>query len=166
MPATVKLNLPKFPNPLIGQSLMQEIGTLALRMIRTRTEQGRDAKGSAFAPYSQGYAERKAEELGGGPVNLTVSGRMLNDMQVVEQTANKVTLGFVSAGGRAPRGKQTLIQGSRAVGAADKAFWHQVSGAGKSQVKRQFFDLSEQEQTQIRDRVERYLESAVIAPNR
>jgi phage gpG-like protein len=166
MPAHVKLNLPKFPNPLISQSLMQEVGQLAVRLIRTRTEQGTDAKGRPFQPYSPEYAERKADELGSGTVNLTVSGRMLNDMQVVSTTNSKVTLGFISSGGRAPKGKQTLIQRSRSVGAADKAFWHHVAGAGKSRVKREFFELSHDDQKVIRERVERYLESAVIGPNK
>lgn len=35
----------------------------------------------------------------------------------------------------------TLIQQSRRVSPAQKAVYHQVQGAGKSRVKREFFDL-------------------------
>lgn len=37
----------------------------------------------------------------------------------------------------------TPIQRSRAKGAAQKALFHEVTGAGKSNVKRQFFGLSD-----------------------
>lgn len=36
----------------------------------------------------------------------------------------------------------TLIQQSRAIPPGQKALWHHVSGAGKSRVKREFFDLN------------------------
>lgn len=161
MPATVRITLPRFPDPLIGQAVMKEIGDFAVRLIRTRTEQGKDVEGNAFLPLSPGYAAIKAKELGTTAANLTVSGRMLNDMRVIESSGNKVTLGFVSQGGRAPRGKQTLIQRSRAVGAADKAYWHHVSGAGDSRVKRKFFDLSDANASLIRERLQKHLDEII-----
>lgn len=36
----------------------------------------------------------------------------------------------------------TLIQQSRRVSPAEKAIYHNVAGAGKSRVKREFFDLN------------------------
>ena len=40
-------------------------------------------------------------------------------------------------------GGPTFIQRSRAVGPEQKALYHQVLGAGKSRVKREFFDISQ-----------------------
>jgi hypothetical protein len=49
---------------------------------------------------------------------------------------------------RGPR--KTLIQQSRSVGGAEKAIYHQVEGAGKSKVKRQFLGLTDEDQRNIR----------------
>lgn len=51
----------------------------------------------------------------------------------------------------------TLIQRSRAKTPAEKALFHQVSGAGKSRVKREFFGLSPDDETWI----ERELDMAI-----
>lgn len=81
---------------LTDRELMREIGLMARETIIRRTISGRDAKGAAFQPYSPAYAEAKAKEgLGGGKVNLQVSGAMLNDLQITEVTETSVTLGFV-----------------------------------------------------------------------
>jgi hypothetical protein len=81
---------------LSDRGLMREVGLLAREKIVRRTISGRDAKGGSFQPYSPEYAERKAKEgLGGGNVNLQVSGAMLNDLQITEVTDDSVTLGWV-----------------------------------------------------------------------
>jgi hypothetical protein len=80
---------------LTDKALMREIGLLALEQIRTRTRLGQDMHGQAFAPYHPGYAQQKAEAVGGsGTVNLTVSGDLLNALQVIEVTDTSVTLGW------------------------------------------------------------------------
>jgi hypothetical protein len=43
------------------------------------------------------------------------------------------------------RSGPTLIQRSRGIAPGQKADWHSVSGAGKSKVIREFFDLNEQD---------------------
>jgi len=47
----------------------------------------------------------------------------------------------------------TLIQRSRAIGAAQKATYHQIEGAGRSHVLRRFFDLDESDVDAIVTRV-------------
>ncbi len=79
-----------------GREVMHEIGLAAREAILRRTARGIDKDGTAFEPYSEGYAKRKADELGTTDVNLQVSGRMLNDLQIVEETEDTVTLGFSS----------------------------------------------------------------------
>lgn len=60
----------------------------------------------------------------------------------------------MAKGGRAKRGKgPTLIQQSRRISDEQKALYHQVLGAGKSHVKRQFLNLSDAEIAQLRQRV-------------
>lgn len=155
--------------PIDGPRLMQELGDLALRRIRTRTEGGRDVRGAAFAPLSPAYAKQKAA-AGLPPVaDLQVSGRMLNDMAVIEVTDRTATLGFTSSGGTAARSGRrrsgstasTMIQRSRSVGAADKAFYHNESGAGASHVIREFFALSPDDERALEDAVEQYLDSVL-----
>lgn len=81
---------------------MREIGLLMRERITRRTIAGLDADGAPFAPYSAAYALQKERALGGvfghtgyGHVNLTVSGNMLNHLQITSVEPNKVTLGWV-----------------------------------------------------------------------
>lgn len=50
----------------------------------------------------------------------------------------------------ANRSGPTLIQRSRRVSPAEKAAFHQVAGAGRSRVLREFFDLNVNELGQIK----------------
>lgn len=163
MPMHVSFNLPRF-QPLVDQALLKDIGDYVVRVIRTRTEAGIDRTGKAFAPYTPGYAAKKAKEgLGGGTVNLTVSGRMLNDMAVTDMGMSppRVTIGFRSSGG-GTRGKGlSMIQRSRAVGAEGKARAHDVDGVGKSRTKREFLGLTDAEETTLRERVMKHLEQTL-----
>lgn len=72
----------------------QLIGEFIRNRIRTRTAQGVDGQNQPFAPYSQRYAkERLAAGLEVSPVNLLVSGDMLNAI-TVKATKNGVTVSF------------------------------------------------------------------------
>ena len=159
MPVTVTVRDLGLPKPLIDAAFMREIGTLAMRLIRTRTEKGVDRSGNAFQAYTPAYAEQRSKAGLGTLPNLTVSGRMLNDMAVTDATPNKATIGFRSSGGKATG--RTFIQRSRAVGAEDKARWHDREGAGKSRVKREFLGLTDEEVGKVRTAVERHLETIV-----
>jgi hypothetical protein len=133
-----------------GKELMDEIGVFAVQKIRERTEQGVGYDGSAFAPLSEGYAKQKQKALGHTRPDLTVSGRMLNDMGVVAVTERNVELSFRSQGGGSGRG--TFIQRSRSRGAADKAFFHVTGNRG---VIRDFFGLSDEDEEQIAEYVDK-----------
>jgi hypothetical protein len=75
---------------------MREIGLLLRERIVARTIKGVDADGNPFEPYSPGYEKQKAQALGSAaPVNLQVSGSMLNHLQIVRVEAGKVTLGWL-----------------------------------------------------------------------
>ncbi len=58
--------------------------------------------------------------------------------------------------------KQTLIQRSRAISPQQKAIYHNVSGAGRGRVKREFFDLAQEDLTAVTE----LLESRLLAGDR
>ena len=160
MSVRISTNFPPLGSiPLAGVGLMREIGDFATRIIRTRTERMIDVHGNTFAPLSEGYAAQKQKALGHSRPDLVVSGRMLNDMAVLEVTDRSLSIGFTSSGGGGGGG--TFIQRSRSLGAADKAFYHNETGAGRSQVKREFFDLNDGEVDQIQSAVLRHLDSVL-----
>lgn len=146
----------------VTEKLMAEVGDLALSMIRRRTVAGRDVNNATFRPLSPAYAARKQQELGNSRADLTVSGRMLNEMSRLKVTHRTVTIGFQggSTTGGGASGGGTFIQRSRAVPGADKALFHNVTGAGTSQVKRQFFGLTPDERQTIIDRVQAHVSRA------
>jgi len=136
-------------------ALMREIGEGVLARIRARTKAGVDAQGAAFPSLSPAYILQKQKALGHGRADLMVSGRLLNDMMVFP-TAAQVTLTFLSGGSTRATGR-TLIQRSRSVGAADKAFWHNVTGAGRAHILRPFFDLNDGDEAFALSRLEIFL---------
>jgi hypothetical protein len=74
------------------------VGELVRQRIYERTQAGVDATGTAFAPYSPGYALQKGRELLGveasySTVDLTVSGEMLRAI-TIEATDKSVELYF------------------------------------------------------------------------
>ncbi len=142
-----------------GEALMQEIGDFATNRIRLRTERGVDKHETAFRPLSPGYAAQKQKALGHSRADLTVSGRMLNDMGVVAVTDTSVEISFRSQGGRPGRGG-TFIQRSRAVGAADKAFY---AVEGNHGIVRDFFGLTDGDEDRIVEVVERELDRKIDA---
>lgn len=147
---------------LVDEKLMAEVGDLALSMIRRRTATGRDVNNAAFQPLSPAYAKQKQAALGNSRADLIVSGRMVNEMGRTKVTAKTVTLGFQGGGtGSSSSGGGTFIQRSRAVAGADKALFHNVTGAGKSKVKRQFFGLTSEERATIVDRLQRHISVVV-----
>ena len=72
----------------------QEIGELAKLRIVERTAKGIGPDGQRWPPYSPAYAKRKAKALGPGPVNLSLSGRMLDEMRVTRVGENFVELSW------------------------------------------------------------------------
>lgn len=96
MPVTLSRNFGSLADlALVAADDMREIGLLARERIIRRTSQGLDADGRAFKPYSAAYAAFKRATLGtGGTVDLTVSGNMLNQLQIVALTDHSVTLGW------------------------------------------------------------------------
>lgn len=140
---------------LSNAQLMREIGDLLTRRIRERTQRGLSSQGTPFAPLSARYAAAKRKALGHARADLTVSGRMLNDMGPTAVTERSVTIAFRSSGPGTTGG--TFIQRSRSMGAQDKAFYHQEAG----RVLRPFFDVTDEDEDVIGEAVERYLDGVL-----
>lgn len=103
-----------------------------INMIEDRTESGRGYNGT-FRPYSEGYAKfrsKKGRQV--SPVNLNFSGRMLSSM----------------AARRVRRGVQEIYF-TRAE-EARKAYFHNVTGAGKGRITRKFFGFNQAEKSMLR----------------
>ena len=135
--------------------LMRSIGRAMVGRIRARTAKGVDVNGSPFQALSAGYRRAKKKALGHGQADLTVSGQMLQGM-VAKPTKENVTISF-AGGGRGGGKGGTFIQRSRSVGAADKAFFHNETGAGRARVIREFFGLSDEDEAFILDRVSAFI---------
>lgn len=152
----------------ITQQAMYRAGLLAVKMIRERTLAGKDVDGKPFKPYGTrvfarpaggltkaarsnlrkmasyfrkggslwmavqgGYKAYKEAVYGDSSiVNLQAEGHMLRALTVLEPVDTQsgvVRVGFT-------RSEE-----------AEKAYWHNVSGAGKSRAIRRFMGLSEAE---------------------
>lgn len=55
----------------------------------------------------------------------------------------------------------TFIQRSRSESSEQKAIWHNESGAGKSRVRRQFFELGTDDQVAVKEGLERLLQDRI-----
>lgn len=55
--------------------------------------------------------------------------------------------------------RSTLIQRSRRKSAAEKAAYHELTGAGKSRVKRPFFGLDDKDEAAIVQRIDQGIQA-------
>lgn len=121
---------PKVANELLGQQFWNQLALRFIRIIRTRTRQGRDMNGQPFKPYSKGYLKkRQADGITSSTVNLEYSrqgGMLKNIDHMVSNTFDSVTIYFNDA-----RARQL-------------ALYHNEMGAGKSRIIRKFFGITQQ----------------------
>ena len=120
--------LKKITRGLVTGDLLKELSSSARETILERTAAGRDYRGERFRPYSKGWkAERAKRGKSTQTVDLNFEGKMLEDIRAgVDVMGGEARVYFASP---ASEGK--------------KAFYHNVSGAGGSKVKREFFGLGE-----------------------
>lgn len=96
MAVHVQRNFPPLETvKMTDRALMREVGLLARERIYTRTIKGTDMNGAPFAPYSAGYFNAKLRATGRAiPVNLQLSGGMLNAIAILDVAEDSVTIGF------------------------------------------------------------------------
>jgi len=85
--------LPKDYDDEDAQTVAEEI----LSFIIERTKKGKGSDGVKFPGYSPSYKASDAFKLGGkssSPVNLTLSGEMLDSLEVLEAKRGKIVFGY------------------------------------------------------------------------
>ena len=140
----------KMPN---DPGLRQAIGQKVIDLIKERTLSGRDVDGKRFKKYSEAYAggdksPPSAAFVAFGkskqPVNLFLSGAMLDTLDIKNDTKNTIKLGWSDSLENA------------------KAFAHNTGYEGHRTIKdgpqRRFFDLNPSEIKQIRDTFQRQVQ--------
>jgi hypothetical protein len=114
------------------RALKEAIGQAIIDKIIERTKSGVDINGKAFKNYSKSYIESdefKAFGKNKKEVNLTLSGAMLDTMDIISEDGNKITIGWDD---------DTEIA---------KAFNHNT---GDTVSKRQFFGLKSKDIKEIK----------------
>lgn len=115
-----------------GASVRQEFGRRLIDSMIDRTNEGLDKKGSPFKPYKDSYKNSLAFQIyksSGDPVNLQLTGQMLDSMEARPKGAFDVELYFIGAFNN------------------EKAEWN-IDGT-KNSPKRDFFGISVDEQVNI-----------------
>lgn len=114
------------------RALREAIGQAIIDKIIERTKSGVDINGKLFKGYSKVYVksdEFKAFGKSKDEVNLTLSGAMLDTMDIISQDGNKITIGWDD--------DEEIA----------KAYNHNV---GDTVSKRQFFGLKPKDVKQIK----------------
>ena len=117
----------KFPSAI--KRALANVSAFQIRNIKDRTQRkGIDVNGSPFKPYSKAYRRRLVKQS--GVVDLTDTGQMFSSL-TSKITPSKGTLFF------------------RQAQANKKAFYHDITGAGKGRVVRPFFSINDREADKI-----------------
>jgi len=95
-----------------------------MKEIKSRTLSGLDFRRRKFKPYATGTGQGRKENR--GTVDLFDTGQMQNSMNFTHKSNYRTQLGFRSAD------------------ANKKAYYHDVVGAGRSNVRREFFSVDKQ----------------------
>lgn len=77
----------------VDQPTWEQIGQAAVRFIVRETQAGQDMDGQRFKPYSAEYKALRAAAGYSTTPDLTVTGQMLNAVDVVATTSQSVTIG-------------------------------------------------------------------------
>jgi hypothetical protein len=114
-----------------NREMRMAIAQAIIDRIKERTEEGKDVRGNAFAKYSKNYIgsdEFAAFDKSASDINMTLTGNMLAQLDVIEDDSNSITIGWDDS---------TEIK---------KAYNHNV---GDTVTRRQFFGITAQELNDI-----------------
>ena len=116
---------------LIDEEALTTVSKAAKEIILKRTSDGVSIEGSTFAPYSSSYKiVREKKGMPSDKVDLRRTGEMLDDLAV------EVNAGIMQS--------EIFFETDESI---EKARTHQVFGAGRNNVRRRFFGLSEEEKS-------------------
>lgn len=125
--------IPELLDALRSHSLYTKLGLGAERIIKSRTRKGLDVKGSAFTDYSAGHLKKRKQAgiTQASKVNLVFSpnfGMLASINHAVANNLESVAIQFEN-----PEKEQLAV-------------YHNITGAGKSRVKREFWGIELQEE--------------------
>jgi hypothetical protein len=91
----IKLNIPKSYTPIERKAIAQEV----IEFIIARTKQGKDKNNKTFSGYSDQYKKSLDYKIAGKPksgrpVDLTLSGEMLNSIELLNDSKGSLVIGF------------------------------------------------------------------------
>ena len=86
----LKIAIPKKYKPSDRYTIGQEI----IDYIVERTQEGTDKRGKPFKKLSKDYAKFKRSIGAGGQADLTLSGDMLGELDIISDKNGEITLGF------------------------------------------------------------------------
>jgi hypothetical protein len=131
---------------LITAQLLVDMAEEVRSAILKRTARGLDYKGKPFKPYSRRWkAERRKRGKQTSRVDLNFTGRMLGDVLTMIDPAS---------------GRAVVSFGGSGTGGG-LAYYHNVSGAGSSRVRREFFALSEEDKENLKKMLEEHIDRVV-----
>lgn len=160
---------PPGPPPRVNVAkIMELVASLVVGHIRERCEDGLDIEDRIFLPYSDGYADTRAA-LGRNTAipDMLMTGGLLGAVQVVERTADSVTIGVgtgTSKQLRAPTTRNRRKRAGEKRGPPHNLLgkWHQ-EGTGKNK-KRRWFGVSPRGDKEIRKDLNRQKPPLLTAP--
>jgi len=118
-----------------SSKVLNELGLAAQRIIMKRTREGKDYQGNQFQSYSEAYKKKRQRAgLPTDPVNLLfneIDGMMMSIDYKAIDSSNTAQLFFED------NAKARLAE------------FHNESGAGRSKVIREFWNLSEEEKEKL-----------------
>jgi len=122
------------------------LGEEIIEHIRKRTESGKNNRGSSFPSYSKDYMKSLDFKISGksSKVNLTQTGDMLADIEVLSIRGDKILIGFEN--------------GSES---NDKADGHITGWQGRSKTKRPFLGFEGKEVKNLESIIKKHEKSAV-----
>lgn len=92
----VTIEIPKGYSPIARQAIAQDV----IQFIIERTRSGKDKDGKAFpGTYSKSYIHSKDYSIagkpkGGKPIDLTLSGNMLDSLGLLSEASKKIVVGY------------------------------------------------------------------------
>lgn len=110
---------------------LKKAGRRIIFLIKRNIQAGKDIHGNPLAPYTPEYEARKASKKQnfsiGDAVDLVYDGIMLASLNTVKVEGNKLIIGFNDQN------------------SAELAYYHNISGAGKGRVLREFLGLTDED---------------------
>jgi hypothetical protein len=103
----IKIPIPK----TVKTEDLEDLGHDIVEFIRQRTESGKDKDGGRFPGYSKGYKKSLDFKIAGksNKVNLTLSGDMLQALDVIATKPGEIKIGYEKGSREADRAEGNIL---------------------------------------------------------